>query len=285
MTAKREIGAFSFKPVLFVFVISIALSSFNGVFAQGDLLIFPKRIEFEGRKRVEQIILSNTGKESATYNISFVEYKMTETGEFVAITEPDLGQRFATPFLRVFPRRVNLAPGESQTVKVQVVNSDKMEEGEYRSHLYFRAEKNNKPLDEENEVKESNTISVKLEAVFGISIATIIRKGRSNTSTSISNLEYTIDEASNPFLSFIINRNGNMSTYGDITINYISGDNKTYEVGKAKGLAVYTPGNFRKVNMQLQKPEGVTFNGGKFSVVYTQNESTKIIAEADSTLD
>ncbi|NOR75116.1 MAG: hypothetical protein GQ525_08140 [Draconibacterium sp.] len=174
-----------------------------------------------------------------------------------------------------------MAPGESQTVKVQKYNTDKMEDGEYRSHLYFRAEKNNTPLGEDNEVKASSTISVKLEAVYGISIATIIRKGASNTDISVSEPTYNNDGVSNHFLNFNINRTGNMSSYGDITVNYISPENTIYEVGKVKGLAVYTPGNVRKVKMQLQKPESIDFIGGKFKVIYTVNESNTIIAEAE----
>lgn len=280
MVGIKETRFFSFNAIRFAFFIALFLSVDISVLAQGDLLIFPKRIVFEGRNRIEQVILSNTGKEPATYIISFVQYRMNESGEFVAITEPELGQHFATPFLRVFPRRVELAPGESQTVKVQVINTEKMEDGEYRSHLYFRAEKNNKPLGQDNEVKDSTRITVKLDAVFGISIATIIRKGKSNTFTSISGLEYTHDTDANHFLKFDINREGNMSTYGAITINFISRENKKFEVGKAKGLAVYTPGNVRKVKMQLQKPDGIDFGTGKFEVIYTADESKTIIAEA-----
>jgi hypothetical protein len=280
MDLQKEYYSCNFNQIKFIIFIAIFLSINTISLAQGDLLIFPKRIVFEGRNRVEQVILSNTGKEPATYNISFIQYRMTETGEFVAITEPELGQHFATPFLRVYPRSVDLAPGESQTVKVQVIDAEKMEDGEYRSHLYFRAEKNNNPLGQDNEVKDSNTISVKLEAVFGISIATIIRKGKSNTFTSISGLEYTHDADANHFLKFDINREGNMSTYGAITINFISRENKKFEVGKAKGLAVYTPGNVRKVKMQLQEPDGIDFSTGKFEVIYTADESKTIIAEA-----
>lgn len=281
MDIKKETHFSNRSAILFVFFIALFLSIDTCAFAQGDLLIFPKRIVFEGRNRVEKITLSNTGQDAATYNISFIEYKMTESGDFEKITEADLEQRIATPFLRVFPRRVDLAPGESQTVKVQLINTDKLEEGEYRSHLYFRAERNNTPLGEDKVEENSETVTVMLEAVFGISIATIIRKGEYNTVTTISALEYTKDKDSNHFLIFNINRTGNMSTYGDVTVNYISDKNKMYEVGKVNGLAVYTPGNFRKIKMQLQKLNGIDFSNGKFEVVYTENEKKKIIAKAE----
>lgn len=252
----------------------------NNTLAQGDLLIFPKRVVFDGKQKMEKIILSNIGKDSAVYNISFIQRKMTEFGRLEAISEPDSGQHFATPYLRVYPRQVILAPKETQIVKVQLKRTNNIEDGEYRSHLYFRSDKKNKPLGQENKAVDTSMVSMKLEAIYGISIPTIIRKGISNTFTSISELNYTNENSSGYFLTFNINRSGNMSTYGDITIYYVSNDSKMYKVGKASGVAVYTPGSIRKVKMLLQKPEGIDFTNGKFEVVYTENKEKKIIAEA-----
>lgn len=263
------------------FFISICTLSVNNALAQGDLLVFPKRLVFEGRSKTEQINLANTGKETSTYNVSFVEFRMNEAGGFEEIKEPDLGQQFATPFLRVYPRQVTLAPNESQTVKVQLVNTGELEVGEYRSHLYFRAVKNTKPLGQEKMEGDTNALSVKIETVFGVSIATIIRKGDSDTAVTISALEYENKEDLGTFLHFNINRIGNMSAYGDITISYMSTQDKWYEVGKIKGIGVYTPGTLRKNKILLQKPAGVNFNGGKFKVVYTSNEGTELIAEKE----
>ena len=49
---------------LFSFFLFISAAS-----AQGDLLIFPKRIVFDKGKRVKQLILSNIGKDTAIYNV------------------------------------------------------------------------------------------------------------------------------------------------------------------------------------------------------------------------
>ena len=59
----------------------------TSLFAQGDLLITPRRVVFEGNKRVEELNLSNTGTDTSTYNVSFVQYRMTEDGTFQEITE------------------------------------------------------------------------------------------------------------------------------------------------------------------------------------------------------
>lgn len=268
----------SFKLVVFIFYFFLSIATTS---AQGDLLIFPKRIVFDEGKRVKQLILSNIGKDTAVYNVSFLQYRMNENGGFKAITTPDVGQYFATPYLRVFPRKVTLAPNESQIVKVQLTKATRLKEGEYRSHLYFRAKKNNTPLGQNMKGVDTTAISVKLQAIYGISIATIIKKGTSNTRTTISNLFYEKDKALNHFINFNLIRTGNMSTYGDIYINYISDNNTTVEVAKIKGVAVYTPSEIRKVKIQLATPKGIIFTGGTFKVGYTANESKVILADAE----
>jgi hypothetical protein len=72
-----------------------------------------------------------------------------------------------------------------------------------------------------------------------------------------------------------------MSTYRDIHINYVSGNNTIVELAKVKGVAVYTPGEVRKVKIQLKTPKGITFTGGKFKVANTANESKAILADAE----
>jgi len=264
----------SFKHILVVFFL---IATINTVFAQGDLLVNPKRIVFEGRKNIKKLLLANTGKDTAVYKISFIEYKMDENGEMIIISEAEQGQRFASSHVRVYPRKVVLGPGEGQTVKVQLTNTQNLTEGEYRSHLHFRADKINKPLGLPGKEKDS-AIFVKLEAVFGISIPCIIRKGENTTRISISDLQFSKE---NDELQFNLNRKGNMSAYGDFTINYISTDNTSHEVARMKGVGVYVPGTVRKMSLHLQRPEGIHFSNGKFKVVYTVNESKKVIAEAE----
>src|SRR5665647_1415314 len=89
--------------------------------AQGNLLITPKRAVFEGNKRSMDLNLANVGDDTATYAISLVQIRMTAEGGFETITEPDEGQLFASPYLRLFPRSVTLGPNEAQTVKVQLI--------------------------------------------------------------------------------------------------------------------------------------------------------------------
>ena len=86
-------------------VLTCALLAFSfTTFAQGDLLIMPKRVMFEGAKRSEDLNLANIGRDSATYVISIVQIRMKEDGTFERIAVPDSGQNFSDKNIRFFPR-------------------------------------------------------------------------------------------------------------------------------------------------------------------------------------
>lgn len=265
-----------FKHFIFVFSLLLTyifISSTNAK-AQGNLLIMPRRVVFENTKRTQELNLANTGKDTARYVISVVQYRMKEDGNFEAITEPDAGQNFADKNFRFFPRNVVLAPNEAQVVKVQVTNTSQLKPGEYRSHLYFRAVPNEKPLGEKDTVKNTTTITVKLTAVFGISIPIIIRNGESTTETSLSDLSIQTEDNNKSVLKMTINRTGNMSVYGDIKVTYISPNGTVTPVGLVNGVSVYTPNTLRKFQLNLDPVPEINYHTGKLHVIY--------IAQADA---
>ena len=273
--------------IFVVLFFSFCATSMLKVSAQGDLMVFPKRLILDDINKVQDINLANIGKDTAMYDVSFIQYRMNALGGFELITEPDSSQHFATPYLRLFPRRVILAPNESQLVKVQLVRINELTTGECRSHLYFRQVLNKKPLGNKDNTADDSAkgVSVKLTPVYGISIPCIIRKGESNTTVSISELEYENIGDSLSNIKMNLHRTGNMSTYGDISVSYVDGNNKTVEVGMTQGVSVYTPGLVRKCKMELKKMVGVDYSKGKIKVSYFTQESKKVLAEAELVLN
>ena len=250
------------------------LCSLSASYSQGNLMIMPKRLVFDGSQRAQEVNLVNTGKDSATYAISFIQYKMTENGDFVQITEAEENQRFADEYLRYYPRRVNLGPDEAQTVRVQLTRSSGLAPGEYRSHFYFRAVEKQTALGQEPE-SEAEGISIDIKTVFGISIPVIIRKGESTTQLEISDLQ--ISETEDRYnLSMTINRSGNMSVYGNLTIEHVSPEGITTEIQKIKGISVYVPNLRRNFNVIIKAPEGVNLQEGSLRVYYTSDTGEKL---------
>jgi hypothetical protein len=252
--------------------------------AQGDLLITPRRVVFEGSKRSMDLNLANTGKDSATYAISLIQIRMKEDGGFETITEPDPDQRFADRYVRFFPRSVTLGPNEAQAVKIQLIRSNELTPGEYRSHFYFRSIPNNKPLGEEEVQKDSAAISVRLIPIFGITIPAIIRVGESTAKVTLTDLSLDIVDDNIPRISMVFNRTGNMSVYGDIAVDHISTQGKINRVGIANGVAVYTPNAKRRFQFNLNKVPGVEFTAGTIRVIYSAPSDIRPVRYAEAEL-
>ena len=277
---KKDLIFFLFALLLF------QVFSPTEILAQGNLLLMPRRIVFEGAKKYEEINLANTGTDTARYIVSFLQIRMKEDGSFEEIKQPDSGQHFADKFLRFFPRSVSLSPNEAQVVKIQLTRTNELLPGEYRSHLYFRAVPTEKALGEKEVVKDTG-ISVKLVPVFGISIPVIIRVGENTTKVQLSNLSVDNQKDKTPVLNMTINRTGNMSVYGDITVDFISPDGKTTRVATVNGIAVYTPTLKRQHHMELLKIAGIDYHSGKLHIDFKKQAEEKSleIAEGDLVLN
>jgi hypothetical protein len=251
--------------------------------SQGNLLLMPRRVVFEGSKRYEELNLANTGRDTARYVISLMHVRMKENGGFEEIQQPDSGENFADKFVRFFPHSVMLGPDESQVVKIQLTKTNELTPGEYRSHIYFRAIPSTPPLGEKQPVQDT-TISIRLVPVFGISIPVIIRVGESTTKVSLSDLSLERTEDQIPVLNLTFRRTGNMSVYGDLKVDFVPVQGKVIQVGEIKGIAVYTPGSTRKIKITLATPAGVDYKKGKLHVTYSSPEDAKPVKLAETEL-
>ncbi len=255
--------------IIFLFFFPVAS------FSQGDLLITPRRLVFEGSRRSFDLNLANIGKDTATYAISLVQIRMLEDGGFETISEPDPGQRFADRFIRFFPRSVTLGPNEAQTVKVQLIRTNELESGEYRSHFYFRAIPKATPLGQKEIQPDSSTISVRLTPVFGITIPVIIRVGSSTARVTISDFDFKLGDDGIPRVSLLLTRTGNMSVYGDLAVDYVSPQGKSIRAGIANGVAVYTPNTTRRFSFNLMNDQNINFRTGKLHITYSTSSDVK----------
>ena len=271
------------KKVLML-LITIWILSFQSM-AQGDLLITPTRVVFEGNKQKEELSLVNMGKDSATYSISFIQKRMKADGSFINIEVADSGQMFADSYLRIFPRQVTLAPGEPQVIILQCRIKPGMQAGEYRSHLFFRSEKDYTPLGMKKSDKDTALVSVQVTPIFGMSIPIIIRTGAVHVTTTLENLKLETLNDSSQYLKLSIVRTGNISSYGDIVIQYIPEEGKPYQIGAMAGVGVYTNIEKRNVVIKLKNSAGSVVTRGKLKIQYISNNEPKQIVYAEKVID
>lgn len=258
-------------------LILISLSSY----AQSDLLIFPKRIVFDGNhQKVKKVYVTNNGIETATYKISYIELDMDKEGKLVELDTIYDNQNIASKNLRIYPRHITLLPGESQVVKVQLVNERNIKEGEYRSHLYFRSIPNPKNIDQLSNGHElEDNIRINLNYVYGISIANIIRVGNPNVEVSIESFKLEHIKEQDISVSMSFERRGNISSYGHIEFEYISPNGKIVHLKTIKGFAVYAPGNLRRAHFGLSTLDGLDLNNGKIRATYKEEGNERIYAQ------
>jgi hypothetical protein len=252
--------------------------------AQGNLLLLQKRVVFEGTKRILKVEYANTGQDNAKYVVSLLNMMMKEDGSFQELSKSDTSEWFADKYVRIFPRIIILAPKETQTMKIQLINTQNMKPGEYRSHLYFRAVPDLDKVDKKKKTDSTQkTVSVSIKAVFGITIPLIIRVGESNTKVEITDLTFVQPNDTTNTLKFTFRRTGNFSVYGDIKATYISPGGDETVVGNIKGVAVYTPGTIRYSSMNLKNNKKINYHTGKIRLTYAMQAEEKgtIMAEKE----
>jgi hypothetical protein len=259
------------------------------IIAQGNLEVFPKRIVFDGiENRAATVYLNNTGKDTATYAISYIEIRMGEDGSFNSIENPQPNQQFASPYLRYFPRTITLAPNGYQTVKIQLIKTNDLKQGEYRSHLYFRAIKKatllkKKPIDTVHH--KTQGLNVNLLPVFGLSIANIINIGDDTTTVQLTNLVLDKSQDDSVTLSLNINRQGNRSAYGNVEVNHISTEGITHKVATVQGFAIYSPGTLLKTKIKLDNSKNIDYSKGELQVNFTTIDQSNHYAKATLNLN
>jgi P pilus assembly chaperone PapD len=242
----------------------------------GDLLVTPTRVVFEGASRSQTLTLFNVGADSATYDISLVEYRMNLNGTFSVISVPDSGQLFSEQYIRFYPRTITLAPKEAQNVRIQYKPSAAMTDGEFRSHLYFRSVPRKKSVTDDANA-DTTALSIRMAAVYGVSIPVIARKGDLTAAVEMKQLAVTpgTDSAKTPVLSLLLDRTGAMSTYGDITVTWLPEQGAPMVVAVAKGVAVYTPNRNRTFSVPLRFDRSKGAPRGRLRVDYINRTDLK----------
>jgi len=149
-------------------------------------MLYPTRIVFAGNQRAAQLELINNGTESATYRISLVNRRMSETGAFSGIDVPLPGEQFAEDMLRYSPRQVTLAPGAGQAVRIMVRKPANLAPGEYRSHMLFakQPDPEGRTSVESSNATATTRSAITLTALVGASIPVIVRHGQHRRSVA-----------------------------------------------------------------------------------------------------
>jgi P pilus assembly chaperone PapD len=198
----------------------------------GDLLVAPTRIVLNGSRGAE-IVLSNIGDEIATYRISVELRRMKQDGSLEDVPAANDKEKAAQAMILYAPRRVTIAPGEPQTIRISARAPQGLADGEYRAHLLFRAVPPPRPVTAPREVKG---IAFELIPIYGVTIPVVIRMGNLQAKVGIANVQLT-SQSGKPAVSLDLTRAGERSVFGDVRV-FKAGIKDPIAI--QRGVAVYT---------------------------------------------
>jgi len=167
---------------------------------------------------------------------------------------------------------------------LQFRRKSNMQPGEYHSHLYFRAEKDNTPLGMKNPKTDSTHLTINLIPVYGLCIPIIIRTGDAKVNITLSDLKLEKKPELTNWLKLTLNRSGNISTYGDIIVEYLPAKGKAIQIGAIRGIGVYTDINKRNIAIKLNNSSATPYLNGKLRIRYISNDESKkseVLAEGE----
>lgn len=250
-------------------ILAAALLSSGQAMAQ--LMVHPTRVVLENDQRSAQLEIINNSDKPTVYRIALVNRRMDEVGGFSPIETALPGEQFAGDMVRYSPRRVALAPGASQIIRVMARKPANLAAGEYRSHLLF-AEQQDAAAPSAAASSGSGQIGVSLTALVGVSIPVIIRHGATTAEVSLGRLVLaTSANDGPPALSLEVSRTGNRSVHGDLAVDFVPADGGApMTVARAGGVAVYTPNLLRRATLPLLFPPGTARSGGTLNVTYRE---------------
>jgi len=252
-------------------------------FAASQLMVIPKRIVFSKNMRSAQVTIINSGNEAGTFRISLNNKRMSPEGRLEDVKSAGNDDMFADKIIRFSPRQVVLEPGQSQVVRLGLRKPSGLKDGEYRSHMLFRAI----PLDAgksvESSLKPSSELTISLTAIVGISIPVIIRHGKTDAEVSLVSAKFVPRQANEdtPHLLIEFKRTGNRSVYGDILAEFITKEGDRKVVAQVGGVAVYTPGTNRRLKLPIVSSPGLEIRNGSIQVFYRSpaNQGGKVMAQ------
>ena len=246
-----------------------------------DVNLTPKRIVFDDRARgAAQVIVFNRGDAAAKFKIELIDRVMKPDGSVIEAPGPTIDS--AKSFIRFSPRRVTLAPGESQVVRIQARPPADLPAGEYRTHLTVSAIPSTDAGPQAARGSgERKTIQIRLVPIYGMSIPIIVRRGALSAEVGIEDIRPVQSNGARA-VSFVLVRKGTSSAYGDIDVELV-GRGASRSIAVAKGLGVYPEITRRTVVLPLRADAPALGPGARLHVVYREDHARRgsVLAEQD----
>ena len=244
----------------------------------------PKRITFDRPGRSAAVSVS-TGSGTGAFDVELIDRVMLPDGQIVPLADaagmPEAARlKSAKPFLVATPRRIRVAPGAGQTIRLRASASSELAPGEYRSHLTVTGIP---PADtgltaEQAASQKEGQLSFRINSVLAIAIPVILRVGPIDVRAAIENSALRFENISPDgraapvraaILTFELVRQGANSLFGDLEVR---GSKKQggEPIGAVRGIGVYPEIDRRIVKITLTR---IPAPGEQLEIQFTDDDS------------
>lgn len=227
----------------------------------------PKRVTFDRLGKSATIsVASSSG--TGSFDVELIDRVMLPDGQIVpasdAAGKPELDRlKSAKAYLVATPRRIRVAQGTGQTIRIRAASTSEVPPGEYRTHLTVTGIP---PADsgltaEEAAGRKEGELSFRINSVLALSIPVIIRVGPVDIRAAIEKASIGFENISpdgqapavrTAILTLDLVRQGANSLYGDLEIRG-SRTQGEEPIGAVRGIGVYPEIERRYVRVQLTR--------------------------------
>lgn len=244
------------KATKYVLILALMASTLCMPLPVNAIGLTIKRVIFEGPKRAEVITVINRSSKEKTYRMIWTQEVMNEDGRLEQVEEDDPRVRKASDMVRHSPRRMTLAPGAVQRVRLLLRRPGNLESGEYRSRFSITPEPEAEDFDDRDANAARDTLSITVSSLVGMSVPVIVRHGKMEAEIKISDVTITKKFETGAKGYFYLNRTGNRSVVGDMLLHCLADGKEPNLVKASRGIAIYTEIEKRKVPFSFDFPPG-----------------------------
>jgi len=156
------------------------------------VLVAPHALFLGDRNRSGQVYLVNQGTstEEVTIELQYGYPEADSAGNMRIrlVEEPGAGEPSAAAWLRAYPRRVRLASGERQAVRIQATPPADLPDGEYWSRLIVTSQQSQPPMPVGGDSAVRAGITFALRTITSVTF----RKGRVTTAVRLDSLSSSL---------------------------------------------------------------------------------------------
>lgn len=249
------------RSKIFFLICVLVIGVFSSIQAHADLLITPTRVVLNEGDRYATLTLVNPGDKPQTYEMGWRYFKMQEEGDTYKPTDKSVTEFDLTKYIMFTPRRVTLAPGAKQKIRLRLSRPDNIPPGDYRGHFEFAGVKEPEP--QVSLAKNAKKASVSINV--GYTIPVVLRVGQPDVKITIDRVKFERNKVNGRLDAYVplLRSGGPYGAMGYLYLIHVTSDGKEEVVGEIGNAHIFPEVNRRVVQVPLTKD----ISGGKLKVV------------------